>query len=84
MKITNNIGIGIPKEIPEAANIPSDAVLTVEVSDKKITRREADMLDFVPSELCDLFMELGIGEDTARSVLAEDNGILYAMTARCL
>ena len=84
MKITNNSDIGIPQEILEAANIPSGSVLTVEVSDKKITLREADMLDFVPSELCGLFMELGIGEDAVRSVLAEDNGILDAMMARCL
>jgi len=84
MKITNNSEIGIPQEILEAANIPSGSVLTVEVSDKKITLREADMLDFVPGELCGLFMELGISEDAVRSVLAEDNGILDAMMARCL
>ena len=72
----------LTSKLLELAGISPDAVLTVEYGDGKITVSEADALDYVPDELLDLFEELGISENTVRAVLAEDNGILEALTAR--
>ena len=72
----------ITSEVFALANIPPDADLAISCEDGRIVISESDVLDSIPAELLDLFEELGIGEDAVRAVLAEDNGILEALTAR--
>lgn len=63
----------IPPELFEAAGIPFGVSLEVTCGDGEIVIRAAedDILNAVPPDLMNLFLNYGINPDTVRSVLKE-------------
>ncbi len=59
----------IPNELLEGANIPFDSDIEIICTEGAIIITKADLSEFIPDELCQLFAELGISPKIVRSVL---------------
>ncbi len=59
----------LPHELLEAASISFDSDIEIVCTEGAIVIMEADLLDIIPDELCQLFGELGISPETVRSVI---------------
>lgn len=73
------IVLTITEDMLQEANINVQAGLMISSLNKLVVITEADVLDYVPPELLELFNELDISEEAVREVLSEDNGILDAL-----
>lgn len=60
---------GIPNELLEAANIPFGSDIEIVCADGAIIITGANLLDTIPDELYQMFVELDISPETVRTVL---------------
>ena len=60
---------GIPNELLEAANIPFDSDIEIVCTDGAIIITGANLLDTIPDELYQMFVELDISPEAVRTVL---------------
>jgi len=61
--------LALPHELLEAAGIPVDSDLEIVCAKGAVIILEADLLDSLPDDLRELFVDLGIHPDTVREVM---------------
>ena len=78
-------GIYISQQAFEIAGISPKGGLVVTCNDGAIVIKQEDITDVLPDEVKGLLAGLGIPLETARAVLAEDNGFYeqFAMEREC-